>query len=98
MAWPGEDRRTCAPAVQEIVRQGMMARLARMMDAIDPQPGVGRQRLWSTLIMLQALWHLARDGCTWRRLHLAAAAGPVPTLHDRLGPAPPLAGAGGARP
>src|SRR5690349_10586794 len=27
-----------------------------------PQPRVGRERVWSTLIMLQALWHLARDG------------------------------------
>jgi putative transposase of IS4/5 family DUF4096 len=50
------------------VRAGMVVRLAQTMDALDPQPKVGRQRVWSTLIMLQALRHLARDGCTWRRL------------------------------
>ena len=68
MAWTAENRRIYAPAIQEIVRQGMMVRLARTMDAIDPQPRVGRQRLWSTPIMLQGLWHLTRDGCSWRRL------------------------------
>ena len=50
------------------MRAGMIVRRAQTMDALDPQPKVGRQRVWSTLIMLQALWHLARDGCTWRRL------------------------------
>src|SRR3954449_1431537 len=93
MAWTAEDRRKYAPAIREALRQGMLVRLARTMDAIDPQPKVGRERVWSTLIMLQALWHLARDG-----LRLAAAAGPLPALHDRLGPAPPLAEAGRARP
>ncbi len=68
MAWTTEDRRRYAPAIQEVVRQGMIARLARTVDTIDPQPKVGRERVWSTLIMLQALWHLARDGCAWRRL------------------------------
>jgi transposase len=68
MAWTAEDRRTYAPAMQEMVRRGMIVRLAQTMDALDPQPKVGRQRVWSALIMLQALWHLARDGCTWRRL------------------------------
>lgn len=68
MAWTAEDRRKYAPAIQEVLRQGMIVRLARTMDAIDPQPEVGRERVWSTLIMLQALWHLARDGCAWRRL------------------------------
>jgi putative transposase len=68
MAWTAEDRRKYAPAIQEMVRAGMIVRLARTMDAIDPQPAVGRERVWSTPIMLQALWHLARDGCTWRRL------------------------------
>ncbi len=68
MAWTTEDRRKDAPAIQEMVRQGMLVRLARTMDTIDPQPKVGRERVWSTLTMLQALWHLARDGCTWRRL------------------------------
>jgi len=68
MAWTAEDRRKYAPAIQEMVRAGMIVRLARTMEAIDPQPKIGRQRIWSALVMLQALWHLARDGCTWRRL------------------------------
>lgn len=68
MAWTAEDRHRYAPAIQEIVRTGMIVRLARTMDMIDPQPKVGRKRVWPALIMLQALWHLARDGCTWRRL------------------------------
>ncbi len=68
MAWTAEDRRRYAPAIQEMVRQGMIVRLARAINAIDPQPKLGRQRVWSTAIMLQALWHLARDGCAWRRL------------------------------
>jgi transposase len=68
MAWTAEDRRRYAPAIEEMVRQGMIVRLARTIEAIDPRPGIGRQRVWSNLIMLQALWHLARDGCAWRRL------------------------------
>jgi len=51
-----------------MVRQGMLVRLAATIDRIDPPSRVGRPRLWSALIMLQALWHLARDGCAWRRL------------------------------
>lgn len=82
MAWTAEDRRKYAPATQEIVRQGMLARLARTMDAIDPQPKVGRERVWSTLVMLQALRHLARDGCTWRRL--PALFPPYTTVWSRL--------------
>src|SRR5919199_89984 len=62
MAWTAEDRREDAPAIQEVLRQGMIVRLVRTMDALDPQPRVGRERVWSTLIRLQALWHLARDG------------------------------------
>ena len=96
MAWTAEDRRKYAPVIQELVREGMIVRLARTMDAIDPRPEVGRKRIRSTLIMLQALWRLARDGCAWRRLRLAAAAGLVPALHHRLEPAPPLARASGA--
>lgn len=68
MAWTAADRRTYAPAMQEMVRRGMIVRPAQTMDALDPQPEVGRERVWSALIMLQALWHPARDGCTWRRL------------------------------
>jgi transposase len=68
MAWTAEDRRRYAPVVQEMVRQGMIVRLAVTIDIIDPPSKIGRPRLWSTLIMLRALWHLARDGCAWRRL------------------------------
>jgi transposase len=82
MAWTAEDRRKYAPAIQEMVRQGMMVRLARTIEAIDPQPGIGRPRVWSSLIMLQALWHLARDGCAWRRLPPAFP--PRTTVWSRL--------------
>src|SRR4051795_5336110 len=82
MAWTAEDRRKYAPVIREMVRQGMLVRLARTMDAIDPQPEVGRERVWSTLIMLQALWHLARDGCAWRRL--PAGFPPFTTAWSRL--------------
>ena len=82
MAWTAEDRRKYAPAIQEVLRQGMIVRLVRTMDAIDPQPKVGRERVWSTLIMLQALWHLARDGCAWRRL--PAGFPPFTTVWSRL--------------
>src|SRR5215211_4506634 len=82
MGWPVEDRRRYAPAIHEMTRQGMMVRLAQTVEAIDPQPSMGRQRIWSSLIMLQALWHLARDGCTWRRL--PAAFPPFTTVWSRL--------------
>src|SRR3954469_21407857 len=68
MAWTAEDRRKYAPAIQEVLRQGMIVQLVRTMDALDPQPKVGRERGWSTLILLQALWPLVRDGCAWPRL------------------------------
>ena len=45
MAWTAKERRKYAPAVQEVVRQGMLARLARTMDTLDPQAKVGRQRV-----------------------------------------------------
>jgi hypothetical protein len=50
MAWTGKDRHKHAPAVQEVGRQGMLARLARTMDTIDPRAKVGRQRVWSTTL------------------------------------------------
>ena len=68
MAWTAEDRRRYAPVVQAMVRQGMLGRLAATIDRIDPPSRVGRPRLGSTLVMLEALWHLARDGRAWRRL------------------------------
>ena len=61
MAWTTEDRRRYAPAMQEVMRQGMLVRLAATIDAIDPPAPVGRPRVWPTLVMLQALWHVARD-------------------------------------
>src|SRR3954465_10436785 len=82
MAWTAEDRRRYAPAIREVLRQGMMVRLVRTMDTLDPQPKVGRERVWSTLIMLQASWHLARDGCAWRRL--PAGFPPFTTVWSRL--------------
>src|SRR3982750_1769682 len=82
MAWTAEDRRKYAPVIREMVRQGMLVRRGRTMDALDPQPKVGRERVWSTLIMLQALWHLARDGCAWRRL--PAGFPPFTTVWSRL--------------
>ena len=78
MAWTAEDRRGYAPALQEELRQGMIVRLVRTMDALDPQPRIGRERVWSSLILLQALWHLARDGCAWRRLPAAFPPRPSP--------------------
>jgi transposase len=68
MAWTTEDRRRYAPAIQEVVRQGMLVRVAATIDAIHPPARVGRPRLWPTLVMLQALWHVARDDRAWRRL------------------------------
>src|SRR3990170_191403 len=82
MAWTAEDRRKYAPAIQDVVRGGMLVRLAQTIEAIDPPSKVGRPRVWSTLIMLMALWHLARDGCTWRRL--PAMFPPHTTVWDRL--------------
>src|SRR3954463_13503459 len=82
MAWTAEDRRKYAPAIQEALRQGMLVRLAATIDTIDPPAKTGRPRDWSTVTMLGALWHLARDGCVWRRL----PGGPRP---------PPPAGGGG---
>ena len=83
MAWTAEDRRSYAPAIQEMVRQGMLVRLAATIDAIDPPSQVGRPRVWSTLIMLGLV---ARGA---RRPRLAAAAGrprspPHQTVWSRL--------------
>ena len=77
-----EDRRRYAPALQEMVRQGMIVRLAATIDAIDPPTRVGRPRPWSTLVMLQALWHVARDDRAGRRP--PSGAPPRQTLWSRL--------------
>jgi putative transposase len=82
MAWTTEDRRRYAPAIQEVVRQGMLVRLAVTIDAIDPPASVGRPRVWPTLVMLQALWHVARDDRAWRRLPPASP--PHQTVWSRL--------------
>jgi transposase len=82
MAWTAEDRRRYAPAIQDMVRRGMLVRLAATIDAIHPPARVGRPRVWSTLVMLQALWHVARDDCAWRRL--PAGSPPHQSVWSRL--------------
>jgi putative transposase len=82
MAWTTEDRRRHAPAIQEIVRQGMLVRVAATIDAIHPPASVGRPRVWPTLTMLRALWHVARDDRAWRRLPPGAP--PHQTVWSRL--------------
>ena len=82
MAWTAEDRRRYAPALQETLRQGMLVRLATTIDAIHPASSVGRPRLWPTLTILQALWHLTRDDRAWRRLPPNAP--PHQTVWSRL--------------
>ena len=84
MAWTAEDRRRYAPAIQEMVRQGMLVRLATTIDTIDPPATVGRPRDWSTLTMLGALWHLARDGCVWRRLPVGPGLPPHQSVWSRF--------------
>ena len=84
MAWTAEDRRKYAPAIQEVLRRGMLVRLATTIDTIDPPAKVGRPRDWSTLTMLGALWHLARDGCVWRRLPVGPALPPHQSVWSRF--------------
>src|SRR5215207_7919311 len=84
MAWTVEDRRKYAPAIQEVLRRGMLVRLATAIDTIDPPAKVGRPRDWSTLTMLGALWHLARDGCVWRRLPVGPALPPHQSVWSRF--------------
>src|SRR5918995_4789369 len=84
MAWTVEDRRKYAPAIQEVLRRGMLVRLATAIDTIDPPAKVGRPRDWSTLTMLGALWHLARDGCVWRRLPVGPTLPPHQSVWSRF--------------
>jgi hypothetical protein len=49
MAWTADDRRKYAPAIQEVLRRGMLVRLATAIDTIDPPAKAGRPRDWSTL-------------------------------------------------
>ena len=55
MAWTTEDRRRYAPAIQEVVRQGMLVCLAATIDALDPPSPGQTAAVWPTLAMLQAL-------------------------------------------
>ena len=82
MAWTAEARHRYAPAILDMVRQGMLVRLAATIDAIHPPSRVGRPRVWSTLVMLQALWHVARDDRAWRRL--PSGSPPHQTVWSRL--------------
>jgi transposase len=84
MAWTAEDRRKYAPAIQEALRQGMLVRLAATIDTIDPPCKTGRPRDWSTVTMLGALWHLARDGCVWRRLPVGPGLPPHQSVWSRF--------------
>ena len=62
----------------------MLVRLATAIDTIDPPAKVGRPRDWSTLTMLGALWHLARDGCVWRRLPVGPTLPPHQSVWSRF--------------
>src|SRR3712207_2815583 len=68
MTWTPEHRRRYAPALDHTVRTNAVTRLAAPIDAIDPPCAAGRPRLWSTLVMLQALWWLCRAGSVWKLL------------------------------
>jgi transposase len=68
MTWTPEHRRRYTPAIDHVVRGNAIVRLAATIDAIDPPARIGRPRLWSTLVMLQALWWLCRAGSAWKLL------------------------------
>jgi putative transposase len=68
MTWTPEHRRRYAPAIEHVVRSNAITRLAATIDMIDPPARTGRPRLWSTLVMLQALWWLCRAGAAWKLL------------------------------
>jgi putative transposase len=84
MAWTAEDRRKYAPAIQEVLRRGMLVRLAATIDTIDPPAKTGRPRDWSAVTMLGALRHLARDGCVWRRLPIGPGLPPHQSVWSRF--------------
>ena len=65
MTWTPEHRRRYAPAIDRMVRTNAITRLAA---TIDPPCATGRPRLWSTLVMLRALWWLCRAGAAWKLL------------------------------
>ena len=62
----------------------MLVRLAATIDTIDPPCETGRPRDWSTVTMLGALWHLARDGCVWRRLPVGPGLPPHRSVWSRF--------------
>jgi hypothetical protein len=72
MAGTAEDRRRYAPAVQDMVRQGTLVRLAATVDAIHPAARVGRPRVRLTLVILQALCDVPRDDRVRRRRPLGS--------------------------
>ena len=82
MPWTPEQRRQYAPAISDAVRANATDRLATMIDAIDPPARTGRPRLWSTLVMLQALWWLCRAGAAWALL--PSSCPPRQTIGSRL--------------
>ncbi len=84
MAWTAEDRRKYAPAMQEVVRQGMLVRLATTIAMIAPPPPCGRRRIGSTLVMLQALGPLVRNDRAWRRRPSGIGLPPHPSVGSRL--------------
>ena len=84
MAWTAEDRRKYAPAIQEVSRRGMLVRLAATVGTIDPPAKTGRPGDWSTVTMLGALWHLARDGRAWRRLPVGPCLPPHRSVRSRF--------------
>ena len=84
MAWTAEDRRKYAPAIQEVLRQGMLVRLAATIDTLDPPAKTGRPRHGSTVTRLGARWRLARDGCVRRRLPVGPCLPPHPSVWSRF--------------
>jgi transposase len=82
MTWTPEHRRRYAPTFSHMVRSNAIIRFAAIIDAINPPSATGRARLWSTLVMLQALWWLSRSGAAWGLL--PAAYPPRQTVGSRL--------------
>jgi putative transposase len=82
MAWTPEHRRRYAPAITAVVRANAIVRLAATIEVIDPPAKTGRPRLWSTLVMLQALWWLCRAGAAWKLM--PAIYPPRQTIGSRL--------------
>ena len=92
MAWTAEDRRKYAPAIQDMVRGGMLVRLAQTIEANDQV----RAALVPDVVDPDHAHGLVASGP--RRLYLATATGHVPATYDGLGPLAWLADAGRARP